>query len=169
MKGPSGKNARRRGQGASSSNQRYLWIALGVAAIVLFVGLLVIAARRPKLPKIGEHWHARYSVVICAQAHPQFPPTSGDVHTHGDGVIHIHPQQPGTAGRNATLGRFFESAGVKFSGDRIEFPDGKVYRNGDRCADGTAGKVRLQVNGKPSGAFERYVPQDGDTIVVQFR
>lgn len=149
--------------------RRHAWIGLGAAAVVAFGGLLVVAATRPVPPRVGDHIHARYGVVICGQLHPQFPFTPGNVHTHGDGVIHVHPANAGEAGRNANLARFFESAGVKFSRDWIVFPDGKAYRNGDRCPDGSIGTVRLVMNGEPSDAFERYVPRDGDTIVVEFQ
>lgn len=152
----------------SASGQRYLWIGLAVLAAVSFGVLLAAVARQPKGPSVGAHWHARYSLLICGQPHPQFPFTPGNVHTHGDGVIHIHPVTPAEAGKNANLQRFFRSAGVTFARDRIVFPDGKTYRNGDRCPDGTVGEVRLQINGKPATAFERYVPQNGDTIVVEF-
>lgn len=152
----------------SGTTQRYLWLGLAVLAVVVFVALLAAAARQARGVPVGAHWHARYSMAICGQQHPQFPPAPGNVHTHGDGVIHLHPTTPAEAGRNANLKRFFLSAGVVFSRDRIVFPDGKTYRNGDRCPDGTVGEVRLLVNGKPSTVFERYLPQDGDTVVVEF-
>lgn len=152
----------------SASLQRYLWIGLAALAAVAFITLLVTSARQPKGPPVGTHWHARYSLVICGQPHPQFPFTPGNVHTHGDGVIHIHPVTPVEAGKNANLQRFFLSAGVTFARDRIVFPDGKTYRSGDLCPDRTVGEVRLQVSGRPSNAFERYIPQNGDTIVVEF-
>ncbi|MDQ7820788.1 MAG: hypothetical protein QN173_08390 [Armatimonadota bacterium] len=136
--------------------------------LLTFTGLLVLAARQPALPRVGDHWHARYAVVVCGRERPPFPPTPGNVHTHGDGLIHIHPVLPVEAGRNATLGRFFASAGVRFSRDALEFPDGTVYRTGDRCPDGRPGRLRLLVNGRSRDAFDTYVPQDGDTIEVRF-
>jgi len=133
-----------------------------------FVALLFAASSKPRLPRVGDHWHARYSVAICGQTLAPFPYTPGNVHTHGDGVIHIHPQAPFESGRNANLGRFFASAGVVFARGRLEFPDGRRFREGDRCPDSRQGRVRVLVNGKPSDAFERYVPQDGDQIVIEF-
>lgn len=160
------KRARRR---RPAPRRRSVWIAAALFGATTFVALLVLVGSRPRLPRIGDHWHARYRVVICDQEYPRFPPTPGGVHTHGDGVIHIHPQSRDESGWNANLGRFFGSAGVEFSQDRIAFPDGKTYRNGDRCPNGQAGTVRLSVNGTAHEDFERYVPQDGDTIVVEFR
>lgn len=151
-----------------SGKQRYLWIGLAAVAVFVFVALLFAAASRPRGPRVGDHWHARYAVVICGERRPQFPFTQGGVHTHGDGVIHIHPQLSSESGRNATLGRFFGSAGVKFTRDSIAFPDGKAYRNGDRCPDGRLGTLHLLVNRTRSNAFDRYIPQDGDSLVVEF-
>lgn len=139
-----------------------------LAAAVAVVAIIVAAASRPKTPQIGDHWHARYLVVICGKPVPDMPFTLGGIHTQGDGVIHIEPKTAADAGRNASLQRFFASAGVTFARDRIAFPNGMVFRNGDRCPDGTVGTVHLLVNGRPNRSFERYVPLDGDIIVVQF-
>lgn len=152
---------------ADRTRDRVFWIGLGVAGAALFIVLLVMAGGEQP-PRRGDHWHARYAVVICGVPRPQFPPTQGDVHTHGDGVIHSHPQARSETGKNANLRRFFQSAGVGFARERIEFPDGTRYRNGDPCPDGSPGTLRLLVNGRPSDAFERYVPRDRDTIVVEF-
>jgi len=147
----------------------YLWIGAGAVGLALFVGLLVTAAIRAPLPRMGDHWHARYSIVLCGQVQPSLPFTQGNVHSHGDGLIHIHPEAPSESGNNASLRRFFASAGVTFSASAIEFSDGKAYRNGNRCPDGTTGTVRLLVNGRASEAYDRYVPRNGDTIVIEFR
>lgn len=146
----------------------YLWIGAGAVGLALFVGLLVTAAIRAPLPRIGDHRHARYSIIVCGQVQPALPFTGGNVHSHGDGLIHIHPDVPSESGNNANLRRFFESAGVTFSANAIELPDSRVYRNGDRCPNRTAGRVRFLVNGEASEAFERYVPRNGDVIVIQF-
>ncbi len=149
------------------SRQRLIRAGL-LAAGVAVVAIVVAAASRPKTPQIGDHWHARYLVVICGKPVPDMPFTLGGIHTQGDGVIHIEPRTAADAGRNANLQRFFASAGVTFARDRIAFPNAMVFRNGDRCPDGTVGTVRLLVNGRPNRSFERYVPLDGDIIVVQF-
>ena len=137
-----------------------------VGGIAMAIGML--AMPRQKLPHVGDHWHARYLVVICGKPVPDLPSTVGPIHTQGDGLIHVEPKTSAEAGQRANLGRFFASAGVAFARDRIAFPTGQAYRDGDRCPDGTTGRIRLLVNGRPHRAFERYVPADGDTIVVQF-
>lgn len=137
---------------------------VGLAAMLLIAALV----SRPNLPQVGDHWHARYLVVICGTPVPDMPFTQGGIHTQGDGVIHIEPSSAGEAGRNANLGQFFASGGVTLTSTEIAFPTGLVFRNGDRCSDGTAGSIRLVVNGRANSALDRYVPADGDTIVVQF-
>lgn len=151
----------------NKGRERLFWIGLAVIGAGVFIALIVMASAKEP-PGRSDHWHARYAVIVCGVPRPQFPFTQGGIHTHGDGVIHSHPHNRSEMGRNANLGRFFASAGVVFARDRIEFPDGTRYRNGDRCPDGNAGMLRLLVNGKPSDAFDRYVPRDRDTIVIEF-
>ena len=147
--------------------ERIFWIGLAVIGVGVFIALILMAGGEEP-PRRSDHWHARYQVIICGVPRPQFPFTRRGIHTHGDGVIHIHPENRSEMGRNANLRRFFESAGAVFARDRIELPDGTRYRNGDRCPDGSTGMLWLLVNGRPSDAYERYVPRDGDTVVVEF-
>ncbi len=152
----------------ASSVRRHLILAGTMVVAGAVAATVVVLMPRAKLPQVGDHWHARYLVVICGKPVPDMPFTRGAIHTQGDGVIHVEPKTRAEAGRNANLGRFFATAGVTFVRDQIAFPTGQIYRDGDRCPDGTAGHIRLLVNGQPHRAFERYVPSDGDTIVVQF-
>ena len=64
------------------------------------------------VPQLGDHIHQAFGVTICGEAQPPIPEFESDVgiHTHGDGVIHIHPFSQLGVGANATLGRFFEDA-----------------------------------------------------------
>jgi hypothetical protein len=140
----------------------------GLVLAGLAVIALIATVSRPNLPQVGDHWHARYLIVICGKPVPDMPFTQGGIHTQGDGVIHIEPATASEAGRNANLRQFFASGGVRLTSAEIAFPTGTVFRNGDRCPDGTVGSMRLLVNGRVNSAFERYVPADGDTIVVQF-
>ena len=57
------------------------------------------------------------------------------IHTHGDGVIHIHPSSAGGAGENATLGAFLEGAGVKLNDTELKIGD-ETWKEGDqKCGD----------------------------------
>jgi hypothetical protein len=68
-------------------------------------------------------------------------------------VIHIHPFQTATTGRNARLSDFFGQTGLDVSSSKIQLPDdpalgensGKTFENGDECPDGQEGVVKVLV------------------------
>ena len=105
----------------------------------------------------GDHWHSAYGIYICDQYLPNMSvgvtPDPGGIHTHQDGVIHIHPFQTATTGRNARLGDFFTQTGLEVSSSKIQLPDdpalgdnsGKTFENGDECPDGQEGVVKVLV------------------------
>ena len=80
-------------------------------------------------------------------------PDPGGIHTHQDGVIHIHPFQTATTGRNARLSDFFGQTGLDVTSNKIQLPDdpalgdnsGKTFENGDECPDGQEGVVKVLV------------------------
>jgi hypothetical protein len=128
-------------------------IALAVV-IVLGLGLIFYARNNNQAaattpPVLGDHWHAAYGVYICGNFIPAFTkgldPNAADplgIHSHGDGVIHIHPFSSETSGKNATLGKYLDWEGVKLTNDELTLPDGTKYKTGDACPQGTpdAGK-----------------------------
>jgi hypothetical protein len=117
----------------------------------------------------GEHWHADYTFTACGDKRDTVPVGPGEVHSHGDHRIHVHPQSPATSGRLATLNTFFRTHGGSFSEDSIEYPgDGRTWRNGDECPDGSAGTLSMTVNGEARTDAGRYIPQDGDVIDIRF-
>jgi hypothetical protein len=81
---------------------------------------------------------------VCGEWQPNIPEFENTVgiHTHGDGVIHIHPFSQGGAGENATLGTFLEDTDVRLSDDELtigtnELPDGKkTWKEGEDQCDG---------------------------------
>lgn len=93
-------------------------IAVGVAMV------LVLAQQRESVagiaPEAGEdHWHSSFSVYACDQ---WLPPTSttehgNGIHSHADGLIHIHPSNPQAAGPNATLGEYLSASGALLTDD----------------------------------------------------
>jgi hypothetical protein len=138
-------------------------------AVVLTLGLALVvygrATNRQDLgaPQLntasqpGDHWHSAYGIYICDQYIPSMSvgvePDPGGIHTHQDGVIHIHPFQTATTGRNARLGDFFAQTGLDVSSSKIQLPDdpalgdnsGKTFENGDKCPDGQEGVVKVLV------------------------
>ena len=151
-----------------------MWLIIGGITLG-FVGLLgvLIASSRGgdgggRLPNVGDHWHASYSITICGETEPPFPASGGGVHTHGNGRIHIHPFNQAEAGRNATLARFLAGTGSRLTNDSFELPSGVKYSNGDECPDGSAGQMSLRVNGITTTEIATYVPRDEDTIELGF-
>lgn len=55
------------------------------------------------------------------------------VHTHCDGLIHVHPWSAPKAirqeGRRAVLGLWFDQVGIQYRQNSVEFRDGKCYDN----------------------------------------
>ena len=120
-------------------------------------------------PRINDHWHATYEVFVCGQRQPNFPFWPGGVHTHDDGVIHIHPSLPQEEGAGAHLVKWFQYGGGKLTQTQMRMPGSReTLRNGDECPDGTEGVLRMFVNGAKMDNWSDYIPQDGDRIRIEF-
>ena len=124
----------------------------------------------PTPPLIGlDHWHATYQVFVCGERQPDFQLWEGGVHTHDDGVIHIHPLIHSEEGEGARLVKWFEYGGGELTQSEIMLPGGReIFRNGDRCPDGNEGVLQVYVNGERLDDWSRYIPQDGDRVRVAF-
>lgn len=138
--------------------QRGLLFPVAMAAvIVLGVSLIVVARQRTAAsaavaPLLNQdHWHVAYGVYVCKEFKPAITTQNetvdgvqAGIHTHGDGVMHIHPFSSTAAGRNAKLGVFFKAVGIKVSGDKVSFPEGigSYESNKDEC-DGKAASWKL--------------------------
>ena len=138
-------------------------------------------------PVIGDHWHAAFGIYVCGEWQPDIPEfeaTTG-IHTHGDGVIHIHPFSQSGAGENATLGTFLEDTDVKLSDDELtigkdELPKGaKTWKEGEDECDGKAGELVVaqwedvsDENAKPalltSGLRDIRFRGDGEGYTIAF-
>jgi hypothetical protein len=127
------------------------------------------AVRGPLMNR--DHWHAAYAVVICGQRQPNFPTWEAGVHTHADGIIHIHPFVPSEEKEGARLTKWFEYGGGLLTQTEMRMPGtppDQVYRNGGRCDDGSAGALQLFVNGERLDDWSGYIPQDGDRVLIEF-
>lgn len=83
-------------------------------------------------PRTDQHWHNPYAISVCGAFQPPAVDANGDllgIHTHGDGIIHIHPFRESAAGKNATLKVFFEDIGVSLQPDSIQLPGGTTVRD----------------------------------------
>ena len=145
--------AARTGGKASSGTKRNIGFPAALVLLgVLGVGLVVFArSTNPGDgdPQLGDHWHAAYGIYVCdrwvTNLSDRGPDTLG-IHTHDDGVMHIHPFLSGATGDEATLGKFFDQVGVSVSDSSIELPpgdpfEGRTYTDGETTCDGQDARV----------------------------
>jgi hypothetical protein len=139
--------------GGSSAGRSFKWgfPAAIIAVLVVGVGLVAFAMTKPKgsetPPQISkDHWHSAQAVWLCDHfLETPLQDVAGDklgIHTHGDGLIHIHPFSANAAGKKATLGVFAEDVGIQFGDDSFTLPDGSEYKTGDDCM-GEKGTVEV--------------------------
>lgn len=181
--------AARTGGGRTYTAKRpYGWYSAMAAVVILGLVILTfsvqdrkeqVAASETKVAPFeqgseekpeGDHWHTAYGVYACDKFEPFLQDNGRDpdgIHTHSDGIIHVHPFSRRAAGDNAILEVFEELMGMKLDADRIDY-NGKTFKNGDDCG-GKEGVVRLFANGKEvKGDPSKYKYEDGAAIVIAF-
>jgi len=158
-----------------SSDRTY---PLAVAAIVVVGTLSVFWGRSVRVsaqdiqPKLSDHWHVAYGAYLC----DNFAPPVGDagpdktgVHSHEDGMIHIHPFTSAAAGERATIAKFFDTVGMKVTDDKLVMPDGTEYVSGKTtCPDGEVGKLVLVVWGSADDPAATPTVVDSDIAGTRF-
>ena len=108
--------------------------AATAVALVLVAVLVPVSASsaQGEGPKIGDHWHLAFGVWNCGTWEP--PVTPGDdplgIHTHGDGLIHVHPFEAAAAGKNAVLGRFLAVSQATLTSSSLALPTKKLIAGG---------------------------------------
>jgi hypothetical protein len=137
--------AARAGSTHKGPERRALGFPLAIAVTVLLGTSLVLYARDNRseaiAPTLDDHWHAAYGIWNCDKWEASLSDIGEDlsgIHSHADGIIHIHPFNSGAAGSRATLGKFFETEGVDASDDKITLPSGVVLDESAGCGGETA-------------------------------
>jgi hypothetical protein len=137
--------AARAGSTHKGPERRALGFPLAVALTVLLGTSLVLYARGNRSeaiePTLDQHWHAAYGIWNCDHWESPLSDVAGDpdgIHSHADGIIHIHPFNSGAAGSRATLGKFFATEGVEVSDDEITLPGGVVLDESAGCGGETS-------------------------------
>ena len=153
------------------------WVPVAVIIAVVFgiLGALFFVQSAAAGPRINDHWHATYETIVCGEPQPNVRQWSGGVHTHSDGIMHLHPNTPFEEGAGARLVKWFEysgdalGTGAKLTKDELQLPgEREVWKNGDECPDGSEGVLQVFVNGVKMDNWSRYIPQDGDQIRIVF-
>jgi hypothetical protein len=145
-----------RAGGTASSGQPRGLLFPGVLALIVVLGVsLVVYARNDRIdqdtdqvPQIGDHIHQAFGVNVCGEWFPALNEFESEIgiHTHGDGVLHIHPHSQLGVGANATLGRFLKNADeeggldVSLSDSKLDF-GGQVAEEGETKCDGVEDPV----------------------------
>jgi hypothetical protein len=130
-----------------------------VAVLACLVSILAIArtqrsggertapdpASPPRVDR--DHFHIAYGVFVCDHFVPPFDDVRLDhigIHTHGDGLIHVHPSTDRAAGDAATLAVFGDAVGMRIDDGALQLPSGGAYRDGRDCFDRPARWIARQ-------------------------
>lgn len=90
------------------------------------------------------------------------------IHTHEDGLIHIHPSRDETAGPNAVLALFLAKVDLDLNDERLVLPDGTARSNGDQCSSGPGRLAVYQWAPSPAGdATAEVVTTDLDQVPLR--
>ena len=161
-----GREDRRRGERrAPKLSRRGLIIGSMVVVAIGAVSamLILFTGSDGKIgPNVGDHFHGKYAVRVCGDKITDFPYSSGGIHTHGDGLIHIHPTHVREAGSNATIARFMAGTGSQITDNFLTLPTGEKYENGQLCPDGKIGELLLKVNGVSQNQIAEYVLSESE-------
>ena len=121
--------ARAGGKGAKVGRDRSVLFP-GSIAIVVILGLALVVYARSTInpadavaPGIADHWHEAYGLYACDSFLPDIQNASdpNGIHTHSDGVIHVHPgaaQQVARTGNDATMEVFLTASGASITSYR---------------------------------------------------
>ncbi len=95
-------------------------------------------------PTQADHWHAAYGVYDCTSpdenkylAPFQSAADETGIHSHGDGLIHIHPFFELSSGDRAQMNHFFNEMGIEVTPEAITLDTGAELVAGTECADGS--------------------------------
>ncbi len=149
-----------------------------IVAVVTLLGLgLIVYARQSRpgpgqgAPTANDHWHAAFGTYVCTEkglevlpklvgtledkdASGQFTSTKfvrTGIHSHGDGIMHWHPNTSGAAtGSNAKLGLFLNNYDISLTDKKLSFPKeqgGQTFEEGkSKCIiDGKEKQASLKV------------------------
>ncbi len=170
-----------RAAGRQRSRSNLLW-PMSLVAVVALGAVLIFVSRNDRAvaeaPILGDHWHAAVGVYVCGDFVPNPNDAKQDVsgiHSHGDGLMHIHPFATRYTGDGANLAAFADTVGMEIEDDRLKLASGEELSNGDDCG-GRPGQVQVKVwesnadqQGRLlEGGFADYAPRDGSMFTIAF-
>ena len=134
--------------------------AVVVLIILLGIGVVAVAHTQRDAearPGLSDHWHSAYGVWDCtdgdggafqpifegrrnSQGYPYDPL---GIHSHSDGLIHVHPFSANAAGEDAVMAKFFEAMFVKMDVNGITATEFGVISAADAVCDGQPAVVQI--------------------------
>lgn len=147
------KRVQQAGVNRAPGQRRNLAYPALIAGIIVVGLVLVLLARDSRqatasvAPTTRDHWHTAFGIDACGEFQNNLGDAKPDalgIHTHQDGLIHIHPFGSGASGQNATFQKFADQTNLQISNGSFTIPGGKTYKNGDKCGD-KEGQVALYV------------------------
>jgi len=165
---PSSDGARKVAKAAATAGQRDRSFVSrmgfpALIALICLLGISVVVIARSQREALAtprenlDHWHAVYGVYNCmnpgeGDAKYLQPFLSTDdatgIHSHGDGLLHIHPFVSAASGDSAQLRHWFAEMQVEVTPERIlienVFDPRQELVAGQECADGT-GKAEVKI------------------------
>ncbi len=131
--------AARVGASGGTGERRKMGFPMAVALVVVLGSLLVLWARTDReatsAPRVGEHWHSAYDIYVCDSFRSKvvLETDPNGIHTHGDGLVHIHPFNKLASGRDAVLGEFFSAFGGRIDDASVVLDTGEELVEGADC------------------------------------
>jgi len=168
--------AARAGGATSQGKKRNLLFPISIAAVVL-IGFSVVwlakgqnADAAKAVPTVQNHFHAAYGIYVCDKFLDPLTDPGGDtlgIHTHGDGIVHIHPFGGAAAGKNATMETWGKTDGLTFSKNGFTV-NGTTYDNGFDC-NGQPATVKLYAWNADDTSAAPQVVSAGDIGAFRFK
>jgi hypothetical protein len=88
------------------------------------------------------------------------------IHTHADGLIHIHPFSSNAAGKNAQWQVFGDQIGLAFDGDSFTMPTGEEYKDGGECTVAPDPTATTSTTGSTTSTTGDSTTTTGDTTTT---
>ncbi len=168
---------------ARAAGERNLLFPTALAAVVILGTLLVVYARSERTATaqdapiaFEDHWHSSYGFYVCDTFQPDLveftAPQNGGTHTHGDGLIHVHPFSTARSGENATVVNWIRDGGAVLGGgddltdSSLGIPGGETLTEGEDSCEGLDGDPIVQVAVWDSAA-DAVDGQDPDRVVTE--
>jgi hypothetical protein len=132
----------RTGGGRTKRGQTSWLFPTLITTVVILGTFLVVFSRSQRQPdtshpRVGvDHWHAAIGFDICGTFAPNVPDNGQDplgIHTHGDGIVHVHPFSSTSAGKNAVLQVWLDTVGATATSSEIKLPNDTAHKNGQKC------------------------------------